>query len=165
MDLAINKKVNKPNTRKEREVWEACEKINLENRTITYYAIGEELIKMGYRRGSNSDIRRYLKTWRKKQSFMTSTRAPVEDEQRSLEEQSIAFGKTNTPLSEEKLILKLISYYQHHLEQVDRLIRVIELLKKENQLLRKKINYLSSKASLKEEPVKSKPRIIYRPPN
>src|SRR5579872_7592088 len=62
-----NNKIRLPNTRKEKEVWDACDQINADKQPITYYAIGEKLMAMGCKRGSNSDIRRYLKTWRKSQ--------------------------------------------------------------------------------------------------
>lgn len=61
-------------TRKEREVWEVCEHLTEQNVKITYQAIGDTLVKLGFRRGSNSDIRRYLHTWlgyRKEQNVKT----------------------------------------------------------------------------------------------
>lgn len=53
-----------PQSRKEREVWLACDSILADGELLSYQAIGEKLIEMGYRRGSNSDIHRYLKTYK-----------------------------------------------------------------------------------------------------
>ena len=53
-----------PKSRKEIEVWKACDQLASEGLQITYQAVGERLLKLGYRRGSNSDIHRYLSTWR-----------------------------------------------------------------------------------------------------
>ena len=51
-------------SRKEKEVWEACNTLLSASEKLTYKAIGDKLVEMGYCRGSNSDICRYLLTWR-----------------------------------------------------------------------------------------------------
>lgn len=53
-----------PQSRKEREVWQACDSLLDEGEFLSYQAIGERLIVLGYKRGSNSDIHRYLKTYK-----------------------------------------------------------------------------------------------------
>lgn len=53
-----------------------------------------------------------------------------------------------------KNLIELLDFYQHHLHQMDKLARVNALLKKENRLLRKKLNLDCSKE--KED----KPRIV-----
>lgn len=52
-------------SRKEREVWQACDQLASEGLQVTYQAVGDRLVQLGYRRGSNSDIHRYLTTWKK----------------------------------------------------------------------------------------------------
>ncbi len=54
-----------PKSRKEMEVWQACDQLASEGNLITYQRVGDRLVKLGYRRGSNSDIHRYLTTWKK----------------------------------------------------------------------------------------------------
>lgn len=53
-------------SRKQKEVWEACDYLSQRGEKLTYKAIGDTLVEMGHCRGSNSDIFRYLKTWRTK---------------------------------------------------------------------------------------------------
>jgi hypothetical protein len=115
------KRIRSAKTRKEREVWDACNVLQSQNRAITYFALGEQLVLMGHKRGSNSDIRRYLKSWKKSQNPSASPalkdEAPAEMTTTS---QDIAF----------------IEFYKHHIDQFDRLLRVIEAMKKENKILR-----------------------------
>ncbi len=54
-------------SRKEKEVWQACDELASEKALITYQAVGDRLVQLGYRRGSNSDIYRYLTSWKKMQ--------------------------------------------------------------------------------------------------
>ncbi len=52
-------------TPKEIQVWKVCDSLLSENKRITYQSIGEHLLTMGLKRGSNSDICRYLASWKK----------------------------------------------------------------------------------------------------
>ncbi len=52
-------------TPKEIQVWRVCDALLSENKRITYQSIGEHLLTMGLKRGSNSDICRYLASWKK----------------------------------------------------------------------------------------------------
>lgn len=54
----------RPSSRKEKEVWQACDQLSAEGISITYQGVGERLVELGYKRGSNSDIYRYLTTWK-----------------------------------------------------------------------------------------------------
>ncbi len=53
-----------PSSRKEKEVWQACDQLSAEGNSITYQGVGERLVELGYKRGSNSDIYRYLTSWK-----------------------------------------------------------------------------------------------------
>lgn len=55
-----------PRRSKEQAVWEACEALTKQGARITYRNIAEKLVELGYNRGSNSDICRYLLTWKQK---------------------------------------------------------------------------------------------------
>ncbi len=113
----------KPKTRKEAEIWQVCSRLKSQKRRLTYLAIGEELLTLGYKRGSHSDIHRYLKSWKKNHHPPASNQSN-EDNQ-------------------------LISLYQHHLRQMDQLWAIISTLRKENQLLTKKISSLQQKKTPK----------------
>jgi hypothetical protein len=57
---------SKPKTRKEGEIWHACKSlwedgVNVEQ--MTGLAIGDRLEKLGFKRGSNTDIHRFKKSW------------------------------------------------------------------------------------------------------
>jgi hypothetical protein len=63
-------------SRKEREVWEACEVLESQQEKLTYKAIGDKLVEMGHCRGSNSDICRYLSTWKISKGYADNMDAP-----------------------------------------------------------------------------------------
>lgn len=67
-----------PRSRKEIEVWKACDQLSSEGFQITYQAVGERLLKLGYKRGSNSDIHRYLTTWKTMKDRTQISQAPSE---------------------------------------------------------------------------------------
>lgn len=52
-------------TPKEKQVWQVCDSLYTENKRITYQSIGERLLSLGLKRGSNTDICRYLASWKK----------------------------------------------------------------------------------------------------
>lgn len=52
-------------TPKELQVWKVCDSLFAEKRRITYQSIGERLLSLGLKRGSNTDICRYLASWKK----------------------------------------------------------------------------------------------------
>ncbi|MES2211983.1 MAG: DNA-binding protein, partial [Pseudomonadota bacterium] len=63
-------------SRKEFEVWQACNALQAEGQKITYRALGDKLVVLGYKRGSNSEIFRYLSTWRDKNGLEQSDDTP-----------------------------------------------------------------------------------------
>ena len=67
------------NSRKEREVWQACDQLASEGSQVTYQAVGDRLVRLGYRRGSNSDIHRYLTTWKKGKQRLKQAPDPLSD--------------------------------------------------------------------------------------
>lgn len=143
-------------TRKEREVWEACALLKNDNNNLTYYAIGEQLIKLGYKRGSNSDIRRYLTTW-KKHHFSSKSTDVIQPSAllcAAEHEPKISYSQVNNALlsSESGLFQEVLSVAQHYAKQFDRLLKVNECLRKENRLLKariKKINTTSTSSLVK----------------
>lgn len=150
-----------PKTRKEREIWEACKTLEAEKRPLTYLAIGEQLVQLGYKRGSNSDIRRYLKTWKKNQSV----EAPALPDPVLDEKVSVPLFKSELPALtlaevEKSSLLPFLLFYQHHIEQFDRLLHVIDLLKKENKLLRTKLALVPAQERVNRKPNHAKPRIV-----
>jgi hypothetical protein len=160
------KKNRLPTTRKEKEIWQVCDSIDSNKQSLTYFAIGEKLVEMGYKRGSNSDIRRYLKTWRKNQlSAQQEETVAVVVEQSIVQQQEIQMPlpwdltKTITAPTQGVPMQQLIQFYQHHLAQFDRLLGVIENLKKENQLLRAKVKTLTELSK------QAKPRYVYKQPS
>jgi len=113
-----------PRTRKEAEVWRACEAILNRQGSLTYFAIGEQLALMGYKRGSNSDIRRYFQSWKNRQGKNGAN-------------MDIKSGTLNN--TQLQTLVSQLKIYEHHVQQVERLLGVITLLKKENRALRSKL--------------------------
>lgn len=148
-------------TRKEKEVWEACQALEKSKANITYYAIGEQLIKLGYKRGSNSDIRRYLTTWKKHHTKTTTNSKkpllPTKEPNSDLDLEHEPLRQTLTPQvdSDSSHYQELLSLAQHYAEQFDRLLKVNALLRQENKRLRKKCKQIKQQES-KNKP---KPRI------
>lgn len=141
-----------PKTRKEKAVWEACEALLAQNCQPTYLAIGEQLIKMGHRRGSNSDIRRYLTSWKEQTPAGKNVK-----KNKNLPTTSPSPLMATESLSHPQISLQqLISLYHHHNRQIDRLLHVIELQKIENQKLRDKL-------AKSTKPSACKPRIKITP--
>ena len=127
-------------TRKEKEVWEACCSLKRSNNPLTYYAIGEQLIKLGYKRGSNSDIRRYLTTWKKyNTSPVLQTTAseegskPANPASNIQEHEPLRITLTELPASD----VQLLNLAQHYVQQFDRLLKINDILRKENNHLKK----------------------------
>lgn len=129
-------------TRKEKEVWEACEYLKKHQKKITYFAIGEQLIHFGYKRGSNSDIRRYLTTWNqycnpaKQRANRDNATPPQIDEHEPLQVNPIALpthGVTDR---------QLLDIGLHYAKQFDRLLSANEFLRQENKRLREKLKQL-----------------------
>ncbi len=52
-------------TPKEKEVWKVCDALFKEGIRLTYDSIGHRLLEQGLKRGSNTDICRYLNSWKK----------------------------------------------------------------------------------------------------
>ena len=52
-------------TPKEQEVWKVCDALYAEKIRLTYHSIGERLVAWGLKRGSNTDLCRYLASWKK----------------------------------------------------------------------------------------------------
>ena len=51
-------------SRKEQEVWEACDLLHKRRETLTYKNIFDALERLGYPRGSTEQINKYLQSWR-----------------------------------------------------------------------------------------------------
>ena len=116
-----------PISKKEQEVWQVCDSMAKNGSKITYYTIGESLIRLGYKRGSNSDICRYLGTWRSAQNA-----ADTSDKQ---------FNSTEN----NQLLLSIIV---HQKNQFDEMLNVLEKNRLINVLLQKKYNELQIKFKL-----------------
>lgn len=119
-----------PRTRKEKAVWEACDILVANSQTPTYLAIGEQLVKLGYKRGSNSDIRRYLTSW-KDGNPAAKPSSPKVTDSRPLP----LLASKQSPID----IQKLLELYEHHATQIDRLLKVIENQRLQNQRLKEKL--------------------------
>lgn len=55
-----------PRTRREREIWEACDALRIELshiKEVTGDRIMNKLVQLGYKRGCANEIYRYRKTW------------------------------------------------------------------------------------------------------
>lgn len=129
-------------TRKEKEVWEACQYLKSKSKALTYYAIGEQLVNSGYKRGSNSDIRRYLTTWKQYHSpasASTST-APAVQEHEPLQATSAVASMPDK--DQAALTRQIIDISFHYAKQFDRLLKSNEFLRKENKILRAKLKQL-----------------------
>ena len=113
-----------PLARKEKEIWHACRLIRNENKKITYHSVGEKLISLGYCRGSNSDLCRYISSWKKK--FL---------------EKSLSAKKANSS----EIILKLLNH-QH--SQFNHLFNALEAAKKANLILQNQL-YKSQQSNKK----------------
>jgi hypothetical protein len=127
----------RPRTRKENAVWLACDALHSKDKVPTYLAIGQQLVDMGYKRGSNSDIRRYLNSWKEqnpasKNVQAKSTTKPAPSSAIS----SLPKQLVNCDITVEKLL----ELYNHHVQQIDRLLNIIELQKHENRTLRKRLS-------------------------
>lgn len=142
----------KARTRKEKEVWEACQYLRSKKKNLTYYAIGEQLVHSGYKRGSNSDIRRYLTTWKQYHSPNPSSPTLAKQtqsiplaiqEHEPLQKQTAEFS--NTSQSQEAFTQQLLDISLHYAKQFDRLLKSNEFLRTENKILRKKLEQREEK--------------------
>lgn len=61
-------------TRKQEEVYQACNNLHSRAERITNETIGQELVQLGYRRGSNSDITRYKRLWQEQFAIMNKAK-------------------------------------------------------------------------------------------
>lgn len=154
-------------TRKEKEVWEACNVLEKNKSNITYFAIGEQLIKLGYKRGSNSDIRRYLTTWKKHHTEPVSSMSPS-NAKKGVKSKPVESYQEHEPLRntiesndaqkhhENAQYEQLIRLAKHYADQFDRMLKINDLLRQENQLLKKRVKQTTPEVS------KSKPKPRYR---
>lgn len=129
--MVAKKKQTGPKTKKEKAVWQACEALVANNKQPTYLAIGEQLVKMGYKRGSNSDIRRYLNSWKEQ--------TPAGKKAKAKQPVSTSKPPIATEFSPQLSLQSLMDLYIHHNQQIDRLMHVIELQRKENKILRDRL--------------------------
>tara|TARA_R110002110_G_scaffold404606_1_gene623026 strand:+ start:29409 stop:29828 length:420 start_codon:yes stop_codon:yes gene_type:complete len=131
-------------TRKEKEVWEACDYLKSKSKNLTYYAIGEQLVNSGYKRGSNSDIRRYLTTWKQYHSPNPQTKSKsttgTTQEHEPLQTTSDSSSMSNK--AQLDLTNQIIDISLHYAKQFDRLLKSNEFLRKENKILRSKLKQL-----------------------
>lgn len=142
-------------TRKEKEVWEACNTLKKNSCSITYYAIGEQLVKLGYKRGSNSDIRRYLSTWKKCHSSTLNQKTPLAHLMNANQPSSVPLSPSVIAQQE------ILSLTQHYAQQFDRLLKINDVLRKENNHLKNMIERGKKReqdANLAPHPPTFKPR-------
>lgn len=133
----LNRKVN-ARTRKEKEVWEACEFLKNHQKKITYFAIGEQLINFGYKRGSNSDIRRYLTTWKQYCTPNKVQKAAAQNVQIQEHEPLQPQSASPSMIADSQLLDIAV----HYAQQFDRLLSANESLRHENKILRKRLKAL-----------------------
>lgn len=57
---------------KKDEVYHACRSLEAKDKVVTYVSVGNELEALGYKRGSTSDIGKYLKMYKLEQSMLTT---------------------------------------------------------------------------------------------
>lgn len=122
-----------PQSRKEREVWQVCDTLEKTSEKITYQAVGDYLIKLGFRRGSNSDLCRYISTWKKRkmpayQAHQTNATTSPSD----LEKSQVG----------QKDFLKMFIYHQ---TQFDKLFNALQKSKQINAILQKKLFQLTQR--------------------
>lgn len=129
-------------SRKEKEVWEACEVLEAQDEKLTYKAIGDKLVEMGCCRGSNSDICRYLATWRQHKGY-----AENHDPRAHLH----ASGPT-TPLfpPSQNDLWPVLEQIQQHLRQLDEKVERISKQRSEQHASKSKQTDSSQQDWLKE---------------
>ncbi len=72
-------KMSEQQNRKESEIWQACDALVAQGQKVTYKGVGDSLEQLGFCRGSNSDIARYLKTWKQYSDGQLNQPAVVSD--------------------------------------------------------------------------------------
>ncbi|MFO1258927.1 MAG: hypothetical protein U1E78_11035 [Gammaproteobacteria bacterium] len=135
-----------PKSRKEREVWQVCDALEKISEKITYQAVGDHLLKLGFRRGSNSDLCRYISTWRK-------SKAPTDPIH--LVSYSSSSCHAEKSQSWQKEMLEMLTYHQ---TQFDKLFSALQKSKKINSILQKKLYQLTQR----HKKLKKQLRVISR---
>ncbi len=110
-----------PQTRKETEVWNACQTLWEEGVTIeqmTGLVIADRLQQLGYRRGSNTDIHRFKKTWVVAKQVGQLPEEPIKTANQLSSPIAIAVAKVETELSKQ-LKEKQTQIEQNAQEQIE----------------------------------------------
>ena len=112
-------------SRKEKEVWAACDKLKKQGKKLTYRAIGDTLMAMGLCRGSQSDLYRYFSSWKAQSE-----------------------KKRKSPLSPPAQ--DLIQLFDYHQQQCDRYLSLLSNLRESNYLLLREMTQLHRLLSKKD---------------
>lgn len=120
-----------PQSRKEKEVWQVCDSLLKSNTKITYQSVGDTLLKLGFCRGSNSDLCRYITTWKKRHKPVISAQNPTS-----------SWLESNLNGSSQKQTLKMLA---HHQAQFDKLFNALQISKQINAILQKKLYQITKK--------------------
>lgn len=110
-------------SRKEREVWQVCDALEKNSEKITYQAVGDHLLKLGFCRGSNSDLCRYISTWKKSKTTADQV----------IKHTTSVFNKE---------MLEMLNYHQ---AQFDKLFNALQKSKQINAILQKKLYQLTQR--------------------
>ena len=120
-----------PQSRKEKEVWQVCDALFESNSKITYQSVGDGLLKLGFCRGSNSDLCRYITTWKKRHKPIFS----IQSSTSSLSEFSLNE-------SSKKHTLDMLT---HHQAQFDKLFNALQKSKQINAILQRKLYQITKR--------------------
>lgn len=122
-----------PQSRKEREVWQVCDALEKTSEKITYQAVGDHLLKLGFRRGSNSDLCRYISTWKK-------SKTPTHHAQDINYMASLSDSEKSR--SWQKEMFEMLTYHQ---AQFDKLFNALQKSRQINLILQKKLYQLTQR--------------------
>src|SRR5688572_927231 len=82
----MESELSTPRTRRESEVWQACDDLwakSASGRTLTGDNIRDQLLKLGYKRGSPNEIYRYRTSWKESRGVSEQGEATENDTQAS----------------------------------------------------------------------------------
>jgi hypothetical protein len=120
-----------PQSRKEKEVWQVCDSLLESNTKITYQSVGDTLLKLGFCRGSNSDLCRYITTWKKRHKPIILAQNPIS-----------SWLEPSLNESWQKHTLDMLSLHQ---TQFDKLFNALQTSKKINAILQKKLYQITKR--------------------
>ena len=130
-------------SRKEKEVWAACDRLKKQGKKLTYRALGDMLIAMGYCRGSHSDLYRYLSSWK-------------EQPEHAIKATRSGLPKTCLPAidSAQPYYRDFFRLFAHHQQQCDRYLTLLSNLRESNHLLFHEMAYLHRLLAKKETEIR-----------